>query len=454
MIKSFLRSFSFRAGFVVFSIISSLLIAQHVILHFQSIKNSYEDIHSIMDAYEIEMDEAMESHNANYVKELLRRMSGDMHDKHLYLAFKDHETISGNLKYWPQIDFKNQDYAEVTIPQNSEPPLHLLISISEYNNHETLLIGYDLERIDQLRENLLESVLENLALALIASLCTSLLIVWLLSRHFRKFNTACEHIIAGNLGYRIKTTGANDEFDELAINLNRMLDWIRSLIHIVKDSSNAIAHDMRTPLSRIRLDLRALSEHHKLNHEIRHNLLTHVERVDELISMFDNILNIAKAESRSDTEIFEIINVNQLLKDVLDFYAPMLEERNLILNLALPDPPIIAKADKQLLGQALVNIIDNACKYTSENSKIEAGVLKNTNGNILIYIADSGSGIPEELRERAKERFFRLDSSRSTDGHGLGLSLVNAVAELHQGQLKLEDNSPGLRVILEIKGLT
>ncbi len=430
--------------------VSTLLMGQHVALHYQAIDNSYEDIRSIIDAHEIEMDETMEEYGIVHVRKMLSELSGNIHDKHLYLLLKEKDALTGNLAAWPQIDLSGKDYIEIKLPQKEGKPLHLLVSLSRYDDGSILFVGYDLERIDAMRHDLWRSLFENLILALLAASMASTVIVWLLSRHFRQFNIACDRVMMGNLDHRIATSGAEDEFDRLASNLNRMLDWIRALVRTVKDSSNAIAHDMRTPLSRLRLELRALAERPRLNDETRQAVLTHVERVDGLIAMFENILNIAKAESRSSTELFEPVDMRQLVQDVLDFYAPMLEEKHLTLQKSLTAGTLTIRADKQLLGQAVVNLIDNACKYTPSGGKINVR-LSSSNAIAALEVSDSGQGIPEGLRERAKEPFFRTDESRNTDGHGLGLSLVNAVAGLHQGTLTLADNAPGLRVILTIK---
>jgi signal transduction histidine kinase len=288
-------------------------------------------------------------------------------------------------------------------------------------------------------------------LAFAVSLAVSLLLVWLLNRFLRRFNLACDRVMAGNITHRIKTYGTDDEFDRLAENVNRMLDWNGALIAMVKDSSNSIAHDMRTPLSRLRLELRALSDRARLDAETRKLVMEQVECVDRLVEMFDNILNIAKAESRSSTELFESVDISRLVQDVLEFYQPVIEKKHLFLCMDIPEAPLVLRGDKQLLSQAMVNLIDNACKFTPKGGRIEVRLEREGN-KILLTVADSGIGIPAELLEKVKERFFRMDTSRHTAGHGLGLSIVNAVAVLHQGALALEDNFPGLKATLTLQG--
>lgn len=449
-IKAFALSFSFRAGAVIFCILSLLLIAQRLLIHFQAVETAYEDIRLIIDAHEEEVDESMERYGAEHVKVLLAGMSQNLHDKHLFMLLKQQSNLTGNLKAWPNVDFKGKDYTEIMVQQEGADPLHLLVSVSEYSSGTKLLIGYDLDRVDDLREDLVQSLFENVAIALGVSLAVSALVIWLLSQHLRRFNAACDKVMSGDLDYRIATGTSRDEFDKLASNINRMLDWNKALITTVKDSTNAIAHDMRTPLSRLRLELRMLAEQETLDANTRAQLQSHVERVDGLTQMFENILNIAKAESRSSTELFEMVDMAQLVQDVLDFYAPVIEEKQLALQTSLPETPLMLRADKQLLSQAVMNLLDNACKYTPKCGMIDVQLTRD-HERVLLTLADNGPGIPPELMDKAKERFFRLDASRHTSGHGLGLSLASAVAALHHGTLELYDNHPGLKAVFSLR---
>lgn len=450
-IKSYIHSFSFRAGLIIFLAVSTLLLGQRIFIYEENINTALEDVQLIIDAHEQEMDEEVDLQGIGYLENTLKVMSENMRDRHLYILLKRGSVLTGNLTSWPNLDFTGKYYAEVKIPVKDDPtPLHLLVSTSEYDNGDILLIGYDLERVDGLRDKFPSMIINSFLLSFTVSLVISVLIVWLLARHFRRFNIACDRVMSGNIDYRIHTHGVYDEFDKLAVNINRMLNWIKALLSTFKDSSNAIAHDMRTPLSRLRLELRSLSQRPKIDGETSALIEGQVERLDNIIDMFENILRIAKAESRASTEIFATVDIKQLIRDVLDLYLPIIEDKKLHLYKNLPNYPLILQGDKQLLGQAVVNLIDNACKYTQENGVINVELSKEDN-SIMLIVADNGEGIPENMREKAKERFFRLDESRHTSGHGLGLSLVVAVAGLHQGTLSLKDNNPGLRAILTLK---
>jgi signal transduction histidine kinase len=206
---------------------------------------------------------------------------------------------------------------------------------------------------------------------------------------------------------------------------------------------------MRTPLSRHRLELQALIKNPEIEPKERQKLREAVTRVDEIVEMFDNILSIARAESRSGTELFAEINVTEAVEDVIEFYNALIEEKSLQLKTDIPPQPLRMTGDKQLISQAVVNLLDNAVKYTPNSGEISVS-LRQEGDRIIITVADNGPGIPDQFLEKAKERFFRIDESRNTPGTGLGLSLVNAVAGLHHGTLTLENNHPGLKAVLTL----
>ena len=195
-----------------------------------------------------------------------------------------------------------------------------------------------------------------------------------------------------------------------------------------------------------------MSEKPELPGHLRGDVLGTIDQLDAVVAMFDNILNIAKAESNTTRELFDTINFSELVTDVVDLYEPLLEEKHLELIRHIPDTEIPYLGDKQLIGQSLANLLDNAVKFAREGGRIEVTleVRDPVRGEreLRVTVADSGPGIPAELRDKVIQRFFRLDKSRNSAGVGLGLSLVNAVMQLHQGELVLEDNQPGLKATL------
>ena len=264
-------------------------------------------------------------------------------------------------------------------------------------------------------------------------------------------------IMEGDLTGRLPVNGSGDELDRLAQSLNLMLARIEQLMAGLREVSDNIAHDLKTPLNRLRNRVEAALREPYGEPVYREALERTIEEADGLIKTFNALLSIARIEAGAGGENRETLDVSALLRDVAELYEPVAEERGLVLK-ADTQAPIFIRGDRQLLGQAIANLIDNAIKYgTSEaaesgpGAQPEVEVSAEAKGSMAeIVVTDRGPGVPASDRERVLDRFVRLEASRSEPGSGLGLSLVAAVARLHGGSLRLEDNEPGLRVILAL----
>ena len=265
-------------------------------------------------------------------------------------------------------------------------------------------------------------------------------------------------IMEGDLTGRLPVNGSGDELDRLAQSLNLMLARIEQLMAGLREVSDNIAHDLKTPLNRLRNRVEAALREPYGEPVYREALERTIEEADGLIKTFNALLSIARIEAgAAGGENRETLDVSALLRDVAELYEPVAEERGLALK-ADTQAPIFIRGDRQLLGQAIANLIDNAIKYgTSEaaeggpGAQPEVEVSAEAKGSMAeIVVTDRGPGVPVSDRERVLDRFVRLEASRSEPGSGLGLSLVAAVARLHGGSLRLEDNEPGLRVILAL----
>jgi len=264
-------------------------------------------------------------------------------------------------------------------------------------------------------------------------------------------------IMEGDLTGRLPVNGSGDELDRLSESLNLMLARIEQLMAGLREVSDNIAHDLKTPLNRLRNRVEAALREPYGEPIYREALERTIEEADGLIKTFNALLSIARLEAGAGGENRETLDLSALLRDVAELYEPVAEERGLVLN-ADADGPIYIRGDRQLLGQAIANLIDNAIKYgTAETTKPGMGarpdveVSAHAKGDLAeVVVTDRGPGVPAADRERVLDRFVRLEASRSEPGSGLGLSLVAAVARLHGGSLRLEDNEPGLRVILAL----
>jgi len=263
------------------------------------------------------------------------------------------------------------------------------------------------------------------------------------------------NIMDGNMGDRLPVGGTGDELDRLADNLNAMLDRIEALMAGLKEVSDNIAHDLKTPLTRLRNRAEQALRAAKTENEYRAALEATLDESDGLISTFNALLMIARAESGQARDNMAEFDAAEIAHDVGELYEPLADEKGIVLKVEA-DTAAPVKGNRELVSQAVANLVDNAIKYgepdkQANGAKPEIVVRALSEGDrILLTVADRGPGIPPNDRSRVVERFVRLEQSRSQPGLGLGLSLASAVARLHGGELTLEDNEPGLKSIIAL----
>jgi signal transduction histidine kinase len=253
----------------------------------------------------------------------------------------------------------------------------------------------------------------------------------------------CRQIMSGDLTKRVPMAKRHDELSELSSSINQMLDQIERLMHGMQQVSDNIAHDLRTPLTRLRSRLESMLRHLKDPGE-REIIESALEDAESLLSTFASLLRIARAEAGVQGNFIDI-DLHAIAQDVADLYGPLAEEKGLSFVTHLEEG-LTTKGDPNLVAQALANVVDNAIKYTPEGSVTVA--LTTQDNRPVFVVADTGPGVPDEYKGKVLERLFRMEQSRTSAGSGLGLSLVAAVARSHGMDLKLEDNTPGLRVTL------
>ncbi|TAL37819.1 MAG: HAMP domain-containing histidine kinase [Alphaproteobacteria bacterium] len=448
------KSFSFRAGAAFFLLIMATVVTLKLIAYRQAIVTGEEDTRRIIQAHADEIEQGIERDGVKYAIYLVDALTDQPEDKHLVLAMKSGGILYGNLRAWPEGLQEKSGWHEKSVQLAREPePVQALLLVKRFHNHQNLIVGYDLTRIVQTRAALVSSLFRDVGISALAALFLTLLLIYVISRHLEKVNAAYRHVMAGDISYRVNAEkDSGDEFAKLARNFNEMMDWVSSLISTLKDSTNSIAHDLRTPLARIRLRLQQMEQHPDLSPEQRGMLQECIIDVDHLTEIFNGILRIAKAEDLSLVRQFEPIDLNVMMRDLAEYYAAYLEGESQGIVLDTPSQPVSVLGEKQLLSQAVANLISNASKYSGGNQDIEITLQRSAKqkGMIEIIVADRGPGVPAEYREKVKERFFRLDESRNTPGIGLGLNLADAVVRLHKGKLMLEDNNPGLKTVVTL----
>ncbi len=318
-----------------------------------------------------------------------------------------------------------------------------------------LVVGRDIEDRRQLGRAIRSAMLWGLAIMLVVGLGGG----WLVSRHLLAridaVTETSQTIMAGDLTGRVPVTGSGDELDRLSENLNAMLDRIEQLMNGLREVSDNIAHDLKTPLNRLRNRVEDALRNSGGEAVYREALQRTIEEADDLMKTFNALLSIARLEAGAGSESMEEVELGSLLQGVAELYEPVAEEEGIAFDVSV-DGDMRLRGNRQLLGQAVANLLDNAIKYGGDGSQrggepraISLSMARK-DSSAEIVVADRGPGIPEHERERALKRFVRLEASRSQPGSGLGLSLVAAVARLHGGAVRLEDNHPGLRVVISL----
>lgn len=314
-----------------------------------------------------------------------------------------------------------------------------------------LLVGDDTHRVVALRELIMRAFAIAAVLAVVLALAGGVALGLRLQRRVEAVHLAAARIIDGNLGERIALSGAEDEFDRLARQLNRMLDRIQGLMEGLRQVSSDIAHDLRTPLARLRqrLDLARRQGGSVADYELAVDRA--IEETDSILATFAALLRIAEIEAGTRRKGMVMADISEICERLREAFGAVAEDqgRTLVADIA---PGIRIRGDPDQLTQMLANLIENALTHTPAGTTIRLA-LERSGPSLLASVADDGPGIPAAERPRVLDRFYRLDRSRSTPGSGLGLSLVAAVAELHGIGLSLEDNDPGLRVVMDLSAL-
>lgn len=377
------------------------------------------------------------------------RSAAHPHRASIYLLTEPNgRWVAGNIDRWP--DTQPGDDGWLTFPVSVQPDgetsvnRRAMAQSFRLAGRYRLLVGREVEDRLQVQAKIKRALSWGVGLTLLLGLAGGLLMSRGLLRRVDTINRTTEQIMEGDLSQRIALKGARDEFDQLASNLNAMLDQIERLLDSMRRVTDNIAHDLRTPLNRMRSRIEVALLGDPDNETLRPILEQTLDDAETTIGTFNALLAIARAEAGSERAEFEDVSLAKLIGDIADFYQPLAEEKKQTLRIE-NDMDVHVRANRHLLSQALANLLDNAIKYTPEGGKIDL-VLKQ---GPVITIADTGPGIPIDDREDVLERFVRLDKTRSTPGNGLGLSLVNAVAALHGARLTLGDNEPGLLVRLD-----
>lgn len=452
----FIRTTAFKLSLIYLAVFAALSLFLIV-----SIADATNDLLSrqLQDTIDAEIQGLAEQYRTGGVSRLIKVVEARSHmpGASLYLLTDfSGNVIAGNVSDVPSAVLSSADgiarpvpYRRLATDLGDEQPAvashKALVRVFVLPGGFRLLVGRDLTEREQFRDVVWRAVQLSIGAVLLLGLVTWLFVSRRVLKRIDAVSATSKQIMGGDLGGRLKVDGSGDEFDRLAESLNAMLDRIEQLMHGLKEVSDNIAHDLKTPLTRMRMRIEQALDDPAVGEASREALTATLEDCDGLIRTFEALLRIARLEAGSAGVRTQAVDVAEIVREVAELYEPVAEEQEATLAVAVPEAVVVA-GDRDLLAQAVANLVDNALKYgRPEAGRQRVSLAVTRDGDeAVIAVADNGPGVPEADRGRVTQRFVRLEGSRTAPGSGLGLSLVQAVASLHKGALMLGDAAPGL----------
>ena len=357
--------------------------------------------------------------------------------------------LAGTLQAWPSaatstggwIEFR----AQASPPHATSQPLLRAMS-GTLQDGDRLLVGRDISELDGFADQIKIAVISCVVLIFILAAVASILVTRRTVGRIEAINATSRAIMQSGLDQRIPLRSSNDEWDRVAENLNLMLDRIETLMGEIKQVSDNIAHDLRTPLTRMRGRLEKAYHRQRVGADDQLLIGDTIADLDAVLRIFASITRIAQIETQQRKGAFRAVNLVEIAGEVVELYDAAAEQDGTSLTIA-GDREVMVIGDRDLIFDAIANLVDNALKHGRAGGNVVVAN-ETIDGRPVISITDDGRGIPSDEREHVFKRFYRLEQSRYTSGNGLGLSLVAAVARLHEAQIEMLDNSPGLKVTL------
>ncbi|SEH07635.1 sensor histidine kinase [Candidatus Venteria ishoeyi] len=434
-----LRSSTFRLGMMYIALFGSSAILLIVFLYWATTGYLAQQIDETIEAEVQGLAEQYRRDGFSGLLSVLRERIKKNTDGRAYYLLADayYRPLRGNLSQWPQeARDETQPWVNFSLSvktakgkQQYQARARVFVLLGSLH----LLVGRDMQSLEKTRHQIWLALGWGLLLTIWLALIGGLLLSNGVLRRIEQINQTSREIMAGKMSQRIPLTGSGDDFDQLAGHLNAMLDQIESLMAGIRHISDNIAHDLRTPLTRLRNRLEQMQQ----NPDSHNGLDVAIAEADQLLNTFNALLRITRIES-SQENLVQKVDFSALVNDAVEFYAVMAEEKQQILQTQI-QADLYLSGDRDLLFQALLNVLDNAIKYTPTSGLIRVALFLQS-AQLHLEISDSGCGIPEAQYEQVLQRFFRLEHSRSTPGNGLGLSLVAAVVQRHQGQIQFMPN--------------
>ena len=357
--------------------------------------------------------------------------------------------ITGNISAWPPSLRTGVDWTEIPLSANgARQPTSFAVRTVQLRTGDRLLIGTSLDDRERMRGSLVEALVAALLLALPLGLIGGFVLLRVTQRRARAVGRVAAQIAAGDFSHRLDEQAEGAEFARIAAAINAMLERIEELVEQLRLVTDSLAHDLRSPLTRMRANIEKAAGYAAAEPE-QQALEAISTDIDRLLRLISATLEISRAEAGMGRQQFVEFDLHELLRDICEIYQPVAEDLDMSIELD-GSTAVPLFGNRQMIGRAVANLTDNALKYAGNGGTIRLSAA-DLGERVEIAVADQGPGIPPELREDAIGKYRRLEEARTREGSGLGLAMVRAVARLHGGDIILEDNQPGLRVRLIVR---
>ena len=392
---------------------------------------------------QVDVEQGLSSLTAAVARQAVFAAAGE----HVGLFDARGQALAGDLTSFDP-DFRNMDWKVVTTGGRPRYTLH--VEGSTLNDGAILVVGRSLANIRRFERAILYGFASAVGIVAVAGLAAGLTMNFLILQRVDAIANTAERIAGGDLSARSPVADRRDPFGRVGMSLNAMLERIEELLTGMRTVTDSLAHDLRSPLTRVKGALaRAMSE--GADEAARLDALEAAQdQVEHTLATLSAMLDIARAETGLSREMMVELDLAALVEALADFFTPVIEDAGQRMTYVGPEAPVRTLGHEALLRQAVGNLLHNASQYAGEGAEITAAV-EDAGELVRIMVADTGAGVPEDQRGRVQERFVRLDPARSSGGSGLGLAIVAACAKLHGGVLRLEDNHPGLKAVLELR---
>jgi signal transduction histidine kinase len=446
-----LRSRTFKLALICITIFGAMVIALFIyvywstasFLHSRPDQAIMEDLASLRQAY-------ARAGRRGVIAATAQRLEGQHFEASVYLvADPSFSPLAGNLANWPPLMKSSSGWANFSARENG-PSLRAAFETLPDGSH--ILVGREIGDLDEFAQKINIALALGVLLIFVLAGLASVLVTRRTVGRIETINATSRAIMQSGLGQRIRLHGTGDEWDGLATNLNSMLDRIEALMREVKQVTDNVAHDLRTPLARIRGRLEKACNRERDGGDDQALICDTIADLDGVLRMFSSLMRISQIEAYDRPAAFRPIDLVQITSEVVELFDAAAEDKGTHLQ-AICDQRVLVRGDRDLLFDLLANLVDNAIKYGREAGQVTVEV-KESGGSAVISVADDGPGIPADEYQQVFKRFYRLERSRCTPGNGLGLSLVAAVARLHGADIKMSDNGPGFKIELRFSAPT